>query len=186
MIINLKGSNGAGKSHLVRQIMKTYSRQIEMQYPPGRGRKRQPIGYLLQNGEKQKPLFVPGHYRIANGGLDTIQDLNVAYALILEHHNLGANVLYEGMNMSDGSTRILRLKFLVPDTRVILINPPLKTCVDSVKMRGHKISEKTIERLYHKGMRDIEKLKSGGVSCLVLSRQKALEQLTAWLTVDQS
>jgi hypothetical protein len=128
MIINIRGTNGAGKSTLVRKVMERYQTITQIEYPAeikGRkgNRKIRPMGYLCATDVQR--LFIPGHYEIANGGVDTIHNLEYAYKLILEHHSWGANVLYEGMNWHDSvKTRLLVLHECL-DVHVIFIKLPL-------------------------------------------------------------
>lgn len=181
MIISLRGTNGSGKSTIVREVMRLYWNRIEIQYP---GR-RKPTGYVLRPRQVSgRNLFVPGHYEIANGGVDTLPDLPTAYDLIKKHHLLGMNVLYEGKNMSDGVTHILGImQENKPAIHVALIDEPVKKCVAAVRERGHKIKVETIEKLHAKSRRDCDALEKQGVTVFRGNRAAVLRQVREWLEI---
>jgi len=178
MIINLRGTNGAGKSTIVRKIIDSHETVTQIEYPPEFGRKLRPMGYLCAVDNRR--LFVPGHYEIANGGVDTIQDLDYTYKLILEHHGWGANVLYEGMNFTDNIKRIVILNDYV-DIRVVFISLPLAECIESVRARGHKIKESSIAAIFNKNQKEIKILEEKRVPYILASREAALDTIKQWL-----
>lgn len=166
MIISLRGTNGAGKSHLVRELMRSYD-QILPVMSDGR---RRPLGYdcaitgYLASAHCRTTvarLWIVGHYEIANGGIDTLGSLDEAYAEIASRHlptdscRKPRHVIYEGKNLSDGPGRLLDLAKSA-DVRVVHLDTPLEECVASVRARGHKIREETIARLHEKSRRDVE------------------------------
>jgi len=179
VIIKLFGTNGAGKSTIVRAIMRAYDRKIPL-YQKDR---QKPFGYELgAEGRQDYELFVPGHYEIANGGVDTLRDLDDAYSLIVKHAREGLNVLYEGKNMSDGTKRIVRLRLEQRlDARAILVSYPLADCIRAVRQRGHSIREKTIESLYERSFRDAKVLEDCGVPVEILPRKAAHAKVREWL-----
>lgn len=180
MIISLRGTNGSGKSTIVREIMGLYPTAVQMQYP---GR-RKPGGYLLRSLNGATPLHVPGHYEIANGGLDTLPSLDLAYQMIEQHHLLGMHVLYEGKNMSDGAKRVRALHRKYPDqVRVALIDESVRTCLTSVRERGHRIMSETVKRLHAKSRRDVDALEEAGVAVYRGNRAAVLHQVRQWLKI---
>lgn len=180
MIISVRGASGSGKTHLVRQVMREYDGPRTTITYPAEERRRRPMGCVL--GATPGPrLFVPGHYEIVNGGVDTLPTLDYAYRLIREHHELGFSVLYEGKNMSDGWQRVTEMHASGLPVRVVLLTTPLSECVASVRARGHQISEKSIQRVYDKCLRDAEHMRARGVPCFRLSRERALSTVRGWL-----
>lgn len=139
MIISLRGTNGAGKSTIVREVMKDYTLRSPLMVT---GRMK-PLGYHLY--DRGRPdLFVPGHYEIANGGIDTIRDLDSAYELIAEQSRR-KHVLYEGRNLTDKTQRVLR--FQPSEISIIVLKYPVDLCIQAVRQRGHRIKEQTIQRI---------------------------------------
>ena len=181
MIVSLRGTNGAGKSTIVRNIMALYFNRFQIEYP---GRRR-PGGYILRprhvDGTR---LFVPGHYEIANGGVDTLPSLDAAYELIRVHAvEFGCDVLYEGKNMSDGPKRLLELSRHGLPVAVGHIHIPVKECVAAVRKRGHTIKKETIERLSVKCVRDAETFATAGVEVFTGDREAVFNQVRKWLGV---
>lgn len=177
MIISLRGTNGAGKSHLVRRVMGFYQRRVAVQYP-GYSDKR-PTGYVCTPYiAGKKYLFVVGHYEIPNGGVDTLPKLDDAYDLARTHSlELGMNVIMEGKNLSDGTTRLLALKSVGCDVAAVFVDEPVERCVESVRARGHKIQEKTIRLIHAKCHRQYDSLKEEEVRCFKGSREQAFEEV---------
>lgn len=151
MIISLRGTSGSGKSHLVRRIMGLYPKHID-KFTEGR---RKPLYTIHGRNRDGKCLVTPGHYLIGNGGVDTLPDLDAAYYIAEWGDTAGHDVLMEGKNMSDGARHVNALVERGHDVRVVVLNTPVHECVASVRARGHKIAEKSIEKTFNKVMRDI-------------------------------
>ena len=179
MIISLRGTNGSGKSTIVREIMRMYRAEVKIEY---RGRRR-PVGYImLPKDFSETRLFVPGHYEIANGGIDTLPSLDYAYGLIRVHAlELGSHVLYEGKNMSDGVNGLVALHEEGLEVAVAWLREPVDLCVRSVRERGHKIKEETIRKLHDKCERQINIFRGYGIEHFVGDRAETLEQVKRWL-----
>ncbi|WP_133239242.1 hypothetical protein [Microvirga sp. KLBC 81] len=79
MIIDPRGTGGAGKTELVRHILTEYGWERDGRYDVGsdiavicrEGRGR-PFRYRLWHPRGRRPLAVPGHYERTSGGCDTI------------------------------------------------------------------------------------------------------------------
>jgi hypothetical protein len=181
MIISIRGTNGSGKSYIVHQILSECCHiKVEIRYP---GREK-PTGYICKT-RSGSALFVPGHYEIANGGVDTLPSLDKAYELIKVHAlELGCDVLYEGKNMSDGPKRLIELCDFGVDVKVALIDHPVKDCVKSVRARGHKIKVETIEKLARKCAREIEAFNAADVEYHVGSRETTMRKVREWLKLS--
>lgn len=179
MIISLRGTNGAGKSHLVRDVMKFYPVKKEAWLNGGMSVRRKPIGYELEWNDRK--LFVPGHYEIANGGLDTIGNIDDAYRLI-KVYCAQYDVLYEGKNLTDNHRRLIELRDQqqVPCVAVF-ITTSFEECVASVRARGHSIAESTIRRLYDRTLKDRDELNDAGIEIVMGSRSEALSHVKTLL-----
>jgi predicted kinase len=181
MIISLRGTSGAGKSHLARSIFEQYQTHREI----GAEGRHRPLytlhGRLLPDGIGRRTLMVPGHYLIANGGIDTLSTLDEAYGLARWANGLGHDVLMEGKCMSDGAARIVERARAGADARVVHINTPLEECVASVRARGHMISPQSIEKTYRKVERDIEAILAAGLRVFVGDRAQCKREIEGWL-----
>lgn len=180
VIISIRGTNGAGKSTIVRKIMASYDLKIAVQHP-GFGTRR-PTGYICKGGHT--PLFVPGHYEIANGGIDTLPSLDAAYDLARIYSlELGMNVLMEGKNLSDGVTRVLALRDSGCEVAVFWLDFDVEQSIAAVRSRGHKIKKDTIRRIEEKCAIDYDAL--GQESDIWLAsggREECFSQVSRWLS----
>jgi ABC-type dipeptide/oligopeptide/nickel transport system ATPase component len=152
MIISIRGTSGSGKSHLARRIMAMYPGQQDVMAPK---RKKPIMSVFTRDPPTGAILVVLGHYQIANGGIDTIGDLNDVYNTIRTVASTsittGAmDVLYEGMNMGDGTTNFMQLVREGHDARIVHLTTPLEQCVEGVRARGHKIAAASIEKTMRK------------------------------------
>lgn len=145
MIISLRGTSGAGKSHLVRRIVKNYVSPYDV-YTEGRSK---PV-YSIYD----EKVAVLGHYMIANGGVDTLSDISYAYALAVDLAKR-YHVLMEGKNMSDGLKNITKLT-LTHEVHIVHITTPISKCISSVHERGHNIAEKSIIKTDAKIRRNVQ------------------------------
>ena len=176
MIISLRGTSGAGKSHMVRTITDLYAKRID-KFEEGR---RMPLYTIYGRNPEGRVLVTPGHYRIANGGVDTLPDLDTAYRLARWAAKCDYDVLMEGKNMSDGVKRVNELVAEKFDVRVVVLNTDVPTCVKSVRERGHRIAERSIERTYAKVMRDVPNFHC---ETLIGDRESCLAEVRRWLNI---
>ena len=186
-VISLRGTHGAGKSHIVREIMSMYDVRKEIR---ASGR-RHPIGYELDSTLiPVRPLFVPGHYETSTsgGGIDNLGSIDEVYSMIWEHYDLGHNILYEGKSMSDGVSRLTQM-FDAHQARVIVIILPIEDCVAAVKARaidrGDRIKQEVIVRMALKILRDVKDFEKLGYSVSRLNRASALEKVRSLLAIEQ-
>lgn len=176
MIISLRGTSGSGKSHLVRAVTGLYDRCRDV-HTEGR---QKPLYSIHGRNPLGKCLVTPGHYLIANGGIDTLPSLEEAYRIAKWAERQGHDVLMEGKNMSDGIAHANALISDEFDIRVVVLNTPVPDCIKSVRERGHKIAERSIQKTYDKVMRDVVNFHCPVV---VGDRQSCLEQVCSWLNI---
>lgn len=178
VIISLRGTNGAGKSTIVRTLMERLGvdnrEEIRVHW------RRKPLGYLYRDAVTSG-LFIPGHYEIANGGVDTVESLESAYDLIRLYSGRGFNVIYEGKNMSDGPKWVR----LIDPSEITLVHVelPVEDCIAAVRARGHSIKEETIRRLFDKTIKDMATLESEGYRVYRGDRKSCLEFCAAALAI---
>jgi hypothetical protein len=148
LIVNLRGTSGSGKSHIVRAVMARCTSSFHMGINPEyktvlddsalfERRSSRPLGYecVTPNG----PLWIAGHYECATGGADrllgnfgmTRDDL---YALVCEKHDAGYHVLYEGLLVSE-VPRCAELRNKGRELVVIHLTTPLDVCIQSIQAR---------------------------------------------------
>jgi hypothetical protein len=178
MIINLRGLNGSGKSTIVHKVMDQCEIMTEIAYPEKN--KRKPMGNICLHGVQR--LFVPGHYRIPNGGIDTIHEkMEYIYKLILQHHELGADVLYEGKNLSEGLQALKDMSLAGLDVRIVYIDHPKADCIQAVRDRNHNIRLKTFDIIERKYQKQFAELAVSNILWLRLTRDVAYQTIIQWL-----
>jgi len=130
--INIRGTSGCGKSHLVKQIMKDYPHKT----PHKIKWRKQPIGYTLERPDGD-PLYVVGHYEELCGGCDTIIGLDAIYdeieAAIMD---LEMDVIFEGLIVCSDVERCISLKD-ISNLLVIELDTPLDECLSNIEERRY-------------------------------------------------
>jgi len=147
----------------------------------------------IYNGDRRRPLYyqfgprkILGHYMIKNGGVDTLSEsLESIYRMISDlHSDQNSRVLYEGKGLSDGSVRTIKLvQEGYPVTVVYLTTSP-RQCIDSVRQRGHKISERSIRESFYKIERAVGLMVDAGVRVEKYSRGDALARVAQLMELD--
>lgn len=181
-IVNVRGACGAGKSTLVKTILEDcrYAERPPSvwHYAPGR---RKPMGYEMPEHD----LFVPGHYEIRNGGLDTIGDLRAAHAQIDRFASTGRNVLFEGMNQKDDLYEMSRLD-AVYRLRIVFLDLSLEDCRDGFAGKGQSRKEDYVLKTWQKARREIQWFQENHFSVETCgSREGALELVRTLLGVQK-
>ena len=174
MIIRILGGNGAGKSHIVHQVLKLYSDKSD--YPD----------YIQCEGNRDglQNVMVPGHYRIPNGGMDTIPSgkrLASAYANIEEHVRAGWHVLCEVSSQKDKAARMIDMHRRDIQIRPRLLSESDDLRVQSVRSRGHNIREDLIRKSGRLAEAIARDFAAAGVPILTLSRAGAFARVVEHL-----
>lgn len=94
MIVNVRGTNGAGKSHVVRGLM-ALGREVPLYGALG---VRYPEGYRCSFGDVT--VYVLGPYHIPTGGCDNFQTDPILLRVLNKYAARG-HVLFEGCRISD-------------------------------------------------------------------------------------
>lgn len=183
MIISLRGASGSGKSTLARAIFTLYQRH-RYRYQEGR---KHPY-YTIHGGSagvgvtSTTNLVVPGHYEIANGGVDTLKSLDDAYNIARWADHMRYHCLMEGKCMSDGTSHVAALAHEKRDVRVVHIDVPLMQCAASVQARGHKIARHSIEKTHRKIAVNMETFKCmSSIQTFSGNREECLTEVRKWL-----
>lgn len=149
VIINVRGTSGAGKTTLINTIMSYYP----IKTPHHVAGRKQPLYYILEGREGHPALALLGHYESPCGGCDTIgkwipdiaepriidgeepNSYHLTFGLVRKLFARGMDVVFEGLLLSGDvrHTRTLHEDGLAP--KVVCINIPIETCIDSVIAR---------------------------------------------------
>jgi hypothetical protein len=171
VIINIRGACGAGKSSVVRSVLGRRDWGVIKQRP-----RRQPVGYVSVEPTR---LFVPGHYEIHMGGIDTFDRISEPFHWIRAFADSGFDVVFEGKCQEDDARYLLDLKKwgLV----VLHLDVAVEDAVRGVRERpsASAIRTELIERSHRKAERDCQRLeKTKWALVQRLGRADAVKRLT--------
>jgi hypothetical protein len=145
IIIDPRGTSGAGKTELARRVLARYGWHrsaehrsevgLEPIYRPGRSR---PLIYRLRHPRGGRPLAVVGHYEVTSGGCDTIRAADGGLEEIIRQAAgraaAGHDVLIEGQRLSseyERSAELARSHCL----HVLRLTTPLDQCARNLVWR---------------------------------------------------
>lgn len=132
MIVNVRGTNGAGKSTVVKDIMKPHRA-----FPiyGALGPKRPEANKLLDLPRFGKPIYVLGPYLTPAGGADCIQPYERIPELIRKYAVQG-HVIFEGIIISCAIGTVgLCLEEYGKDSVVAYLDTSLEECLKAVNER---------------------------------------------------
>lgn len=143
MIIQIAGTSGSGKSHLMRSFI-AWAREhgtVEAVFTEGR---KPPLGYMIKIKGRSRCIFILGAYNSPTGGCDTIRDVREVYNLIAEkYENNSIDLLFEGLFVMN-HTRGPQFVETLPDPsvfKIIQLTTPYATCVASINARREERGE---------------------------------------------
>jgi len=165
IVVNVRGACGAGKSTLVRSYMNDRGscEAIHVLH------RRKPLGYIAGKG-----LFVPGHYEIQNGGLDTMLDLRAAHAWIRKYLDMGNDILFEGMNNRDDKIHLRALHDRRDvELHLVFVDLPLSECEAGFRAKGQSRSVDYVGVTHRKAIREIAEYRRLGYNVHVGDREQS-------------
>lgn len=182
MIINIRGTSGSGKTHLVREVMKLYGPKVAYR----REGRKQPIGYVYSRVGAGRPLAIIGHYETACGGCDTIPKMEDIFELVKQSSQQGFDVVFEGLLISADVNRHVDLHQWAQENGdellVVALDTPLDKCIESVNQRRWAknpdkppVKEKNTVSKFGGVKKSMERLRAAGVRAVDASREGALE-----------
>ena len=131
MIISVRGTNGSGKSTVVRQLIGVgKGRPIYGVLGPSR-----PEAYKLKIRGIWEPVYVLGPYLTETGGCDSVQPFQLILDL-LEKYSMRGHIVFEGMMISDTYGRIgLFLEPWGKEAVFAFLPTSLEECIKRVEKR---------------------------------------------------
>lgn len=189
MIIQIAGTSGSGKSHLVRDFMSWIDANGGALTERRVGSRATPLGYdvCLPKAGGSRPrgasLHIVGAYDSPTGGCDTIRDVVQLYDLILEEHNKGIDILYEGLFVMN-HTRGPKLVEQVDGAMVVLqLTTPFATCVNSINNRrdargeGKLVNKENTRSNFVRAENYCKKMAAAGAGVIKVRRDQGLDTL---------
>ena len=128
----MRGTNGSGKSTVVRGLLGSASRKIPIYGLLG---PRMPEAYELLFKKVEKPVYVLGAYEIPTGGCDLIQPYDLILDLIRKYADKG-HVIFEGVLVSSSYGRVGTLmEQWGHDAVMAFLDTSLEDCINNVEGR---------------------------------------------------
>ena len=188
LVINPRGTSGAGKTWLVREVMAAYRWAGSAPTPVMRRGRSRPIAWRLEHPFGGRTLCVIGDYQGPKGGTDTIPltdgGLDEAFRMACSEAEEGRDVLLEGYQLSGEHDRTVALanaqRLRGRALHVFCLDIPLHRCVQNVvrRRRAGQAIRPTIEQTAAAGHAALERacfaLGQSGVSCEWLDPAAAL------------
>lgn len=182
MIIQVRGTNGSGKSEAVRRFAALAGGLGEPVFEDGKKRS----SYYLHEGLRLATL---GHYGCQCGGADRLRFSEVR-GLALRLHGEGWRVLTESMLFSVESKQTLLMLAEVPDVRAIFINVTADQAIRNIYSRREKTGNRLGSPLQEQRVRDnaacVEKMRlklsAAGVLCRRMGVDQAARTILGWLS----
>lgn len=186
-LINVRGTNGSGKSTIVRGLLAKARVRRPIYGVLGI---RQPEAYRLMFGDADEPLTVIGPYDRETGGCDSVQPYSLILDLIQKYSMMGA-VLFEGVLVSTCWGEIgEELESWGDEAYVLFLDTPVEECIRSTEARrARKGNDKELDPknliAHAKAVDRIrEKLKGTQVKSGLISRETGVEAITRILAGD--
>ena len=184
-IINIRGTSGAGKSHLVRRLMEKCGAQTPFLCPhPEKPGKSVVLGHHFLDAN----VVVMGRYATPSGGCDNFSWKGAADWLqekissIVSEWELGGkppHVVFEGVLVSQWKTeRFVSLARCAP-LRVVLLSTPLNDCLEAINARRwargneNHVGPATTMKKYNYAIQKAKTDRAAGLSVAELSRGDA-------------
>jgi hypothetical protein len=180
MIVNIAGTSGSGKSHLVRGFI-SWAEKRGVVKPLHIEDRKEPIGYdvILKNS---KTIHIVGSYGNADtAGCDNIRDIAWLYDYIREQHE-SKHVLYEGLFMMN-MTRGPQLAAETEAVTVIQLTAPLAVCIASINSRreargeGPLLTKVNTIGNFKRAENYCDKMRAAGATVYRAKRDSAFETL---------
>lgn len=175
MIVCIRGTSGSGKSHLVREVAKRVGPGTP-HYVEGR---RRPL-FTTHDGGRRR-LSILGHYETACGGCDTIPSYDETFALVRERHELGDDVLFEGLLLTPEFSRTAALVKDGFPLVLLFLDVPIELALESVNARRRAkdpgkadVNPANTVSKHKQAKRAAERLREAGADVRILGRSEAL------------
>lgn len=184
MIVNIAGTSGSGKTHLVRDFLRWVEAHKGTIEPCHIDDRKSAIGYDINLGQDFKTIHLVGAYSDAldTSGCDTIRDVIWVYDYIRLQHDLGYDVLYEGlfvMNMTRGPALAAERQ----PFHVIQLTSTLAQCIAAIDsrrdLRGDEPlrSKKNTRGNYTRAQNYCDVMRGAGATIHRTKREEALPVL---------
>jgi len=178
MIINIRGTNGSGKTHLIKKLIDLH--EADYIYPKGDLAMIKAEAICLD-----KKLYIIGDYPefAPHGGCDGIKTTAEVVNLVMKYSEKG-HVIFEGVIVST----VFSSWFEVDMTLDIpwlwfSLNTPIETCFDNIQLRngGLSINEDLVKSKVKSVLSSAKKAQEGGCWTIKGSHDEALNRIEEYM-----
>ena len=175
MIVNIRGTNGSGKSTVVKRFLKDYpTTEVFGALGPKR-----PEAYQVKIPGR-KLLYVIGPYQTATGGVDAMSCTAEELIARLEKYHKKGHILFEGVVISTYYGAVGEwLQKYKGEARVVFMDTSLALCLDGIKERGGS-GTKNVAGKIEAIKRVQERMSEEGIQTISLSRENAFPRIVDW------
>lgn len=174
MIVNIRGTSGAGKTTIIRELMQKYSCEDVTD------RSGKVLAVLINWAD---PVYVIGRYDNVCGGCDTIKTQDETRKRITKFCKQG-HVLYEGLTISNGYAKNLaHHKRMKMPFAFAFLDTPLRTCISRVKKRRKaagntkEFNTENTEKLFWANLRFLQRAVYDQANPVVLNHKQPTKEL---------
>lgn len=181
MIVNVRGTNGSGKSTVVRKFLTDYP----MKERYGVLGPRRPEAYMVDlwlDHQIREPLFVIGPYQNVTGGVDSLGLPLEGLTKLLGKYSAQGHVLLEGVIISTIFGTLGKWLADSPkNVSVFYLDTPLAECLRSLGVRGANRGTAHVESKIKAIVRTKDFMDEAGIYTATVSRDTAFEAIRARL-----
>lgn len=195
IIINIRGTNGTGKTTLAKSLLESHPQEeIKLWQPATEDKPPRVIGYKIAT--PGIPTFLVGPYRITTGGCDAISSVcgdikpfDYICELVSKFSKEG-NVVFEGAIVATVTQRWIDLAKSLPHTHFIFgfMDTPLEKCLERVAKRREKRGDprpldpnKSVIPKYKAVVGSEKRLKEAGMDVRTINHKEGLSTILEWL-----
>lgn len=177
MIVNLRGTNGSGKSTIVKCFlqMKPYIEVFGVLGP------RRPEAYKVRLPNRW--LYAIGPYQTNTGGIDAMPLSSGELIVLLEKYRKLGHIIFEGVIISTFYGAVGEWLCAHKDEAIVgFMDTPLDVCLEALASRksGHRGTEHVAGKI--KAIARVkERMYADGLRTTWLARETAFETVKGWL-----
>lgn len=177
MIINVRGTNGSGKSTVVRTFLQRYPHTEKF----GLLGPRRAEAYKVRVPGSW--LYVVGPYYSVTGGIDALPLSAPEIVALLEKYRKLGHVIFEGVVISTYYGAVGQwIEQHKSDAKVVYLDTPLSLCLKGLAERGSvPRGTKNVEKKVKMVQRTQERFSAAGVCTVRLPRGVAYDTIRGWL-----
>lgn len=182
---NLRGTNGSGKTHVARALLKLSKGVRDTRFSHPKSKKILAYkGHLLEH-----PFILLGSYETQCGGCDTIPSVQIVADLLTQLRDDDGLVFYEGLMISHMIGTVgAAVKDWGDDHMMGFLDTPVETCIQRVRDRRLEKGNtkpfdpnKTLVKDYHAVQSAKRNAIAAGFQVVTIAHQVAVDDVLAHL-----